>query len=86
MTKPDLLFIAHRIPYPPDKGDKIRSYHMLRYLAKHYRITVACMIDDPAEVRYVEPLKKMVYKVFYEVRTPLEMKIRALSSLSYNFV
>jgi len=84
MTKPDLLFIAHRIPYPPDKGDKIRSYHMLRYLAPHYRITVACIIDDPAEVRYVEPLKKMVHRVFYEVRTSLEMKIRALSSLFTN--
>jgi len=28
-----LLFLAHRIPYPPTKGDKVRSYHLLKYLA-----------------------------------------------------
>ncbi|TKW75579.1 MAG: glycosyl transferase family 1, partial [Staphylococcus hominis] len=25
----DMLFLAHRVPFPPDRGDKIRSYHML---------------------------------------------------------
>lgn len=29
-----LLFLAHRIPYPPNKGDKIRSFHELRALAE----------------------------------------------------
>jgi len=31
--KPEILFLCHRIPYPPDKGDKIRSYRWLRALA-----------------------------------------------------
>jgi len=81
MKKPDLLFITHRIPFPPDKGDKIRSYNMLCYLAQHYRVTVACIIDDPADVRYVELLEKTAHQVFYEVRRPLAMKIRAVGSL-----
>ncbi|MDY0269713.1 TIGR03087 family PEP-CTERM/XrtA system glycosyltransferase [Trichloromonas sp.] len=79
--KPDLLFIAHRIPYPPDKGDKIRSYHMLRHLAERYRVTVACMIDDPADERHVPALNEMVHQVFYQVRPPLAMKVRALEAL-----
>lgn len=79
--KPDLLFIAHRIPYPPDKGDKIRSYHMLRHLAERYRVTVACMIDDPDDVRHVAALEGMVHQVFYQVRPPLAMKARALEAL-----
>lgn len=29
----DLLFLAHRTPFPPDRGDRIRSWHLLRYLA-----------------------------------------------------
>ncbi len=29
----ELLFLAHRVPFPPDRGDKIRSYHLLRHLA-----------------------------------------------------
>lgn len=79
--KSDLLFIAHRIPYPPDKGDKIRSYHMLQHLAERYRVTVACMIDDPDDVRHVEALKQMVHQVFYRVRPRLAMKVRAVGAL-----
>ena len=32
--KPEILFLAHRIPYPPDRGDKIRSWHVLRHLGR----------------------------------------------------
>jgi hypothetical protein len=32
-ARPDLLYLVHRIPYPPDKGDKIRSFHLLEGLA-----------------------------------------------------
>ncbi len=40
-----LLFLAHRIPYPPNKGDKIRSYHLLRFLATRYRVHLGTFID-----------------------------------------
>lgn len=33
-----LLFLAHRMPYPPNKGDKIRSFHLMRHLAKDYSV------------------------------------------------
>ncbi|MBF0212025.1 MAG: TIGR03087 family PEP-CTERM/XrtA system glycosyltransferase [Magnetococcales bacterium] len=42
----DLLFLAHRIPYPPRKGDKIRSYHLLRALAERYRVHLGAFVDD----------------------------------------
>lgn len=29
----DILFLAHRTPFPPDRGDRIRSWNLLRYLA-----------------------------------------------------
>lgn len=29
----ETLFLAHRVPFPPDRGDKIRSHHVLRALA-----------------------------------------------------
>lgn len=31
-----ILFLAHRIPFPPDKGEKIRAYHELKLLASHH--------------------------------------------------
>ena len=51
----DLLFLAHRIPYPPNKGDKIRSWHLLRHLAARYRVHLGCFVDD-AEDHEHEPV------------------------------
>lgn len=42
----ELLYLVHRLPYPPDKGDKIRSWHMLQYLSRHFRVHMGCFIDD----------------------------------------
>ena len=53
---PRVLFLPHRIPYPPEKGDKIRTYHVLRALGEVADVTVACFLDDPADEAAVEPL------------------------------
>lgn len=50
--KPPLLFLSHRIPYPPNKGDKIRSYHLLKYLCQHYQVYLGTFIDDPEDWQY----------------------------------
>jgi hypothetical protein len=34
----NLLYLAHRLPYPPNKGDKVRSYHLLKHLAANHRV------------------------------------------------
>jgi sugar transferase (PEP-CTERM/EpsH1 system associated) len=45
--RPDILYLAHRVPYPPDKGDRIRTYHILRFLAAHANVHLACLADEP---------------------------------------
>ncbi len=55
----DLLYLVHRIPYPPDKGDKISSYNYLRYFSERYRVHLATFIDDPADEKYREAVEKM---------------------------
>ncbi len=55
----DLLFLAHRIPYPPNKGDKLRSYHVLKHLAKRYRVHVGTFVDDPADWQHVDTVKAL---------------------------
>ena len=52
----NLLFLSHRIPYPPDKGDKIRAWNILRYLSRTHRIHLGCFIDDPADRQDLAPL------------------------------
>lgn len=53
----DILFLAHRIPYPPDRGDKIRSWHILRHLAGLGRVHLACFADDEADAAHLPALR-----------------------------
>lgn len=78
----DLLFLCHRIPYPPNKGDKVRSYHLLRFLGKHYRVHVGAFIDDPADAAFGEIVQQLCTGETYWGRLhPKMAKIRALRGL-----
>ena len=77
----DLLFLAHRIPYPPDKGDKIRSYHILKHLARGYRIHLGAFVDDADDWRYREKLEAMCASVRLLPLRPRQAKLRSLSGL-----
>jgi hypothetical protein len=78
----NLLFLSHRIPFPPNKGDKIRSYHLLKTLASHYQIHLGSFIDNPNDWQYVESLKKFIggESCFINLE-PTWGKIRSLSGL-----
>lgn len=54
MTK--LLYLVHRIPYPPNKGDKIRSFNFLKALAEKYEVYLGTFIDDPEDKQYIDAL------------------------------
>jgi len=64
MEKPPLLFLAHRIPYPPNKGDKIRSFNLLKALAKDYRIYLGAFVDDQQDWQYQSELAEYCEEVF----------------------
>ena len=42
----DILFLGHRVPYPPDRGDKIRGFHVLKFLAARERVHLIAFADD----------------------------------------
>lgn len=63
-----LLMLCHRIPYPPDKGDKIRSYHLLRYLADFYDVYLATFIDDPEDWRHRPEVEALCREVLVLAR------------------
>ena len=50
---PNLLLLTQRLPYPPDKGEKIRYWQILNYLAQWYDIHLGCLMDDPADAIHV---------------------------------
>lgn len=77
----NLLFLVHRIPYPPNKGDKIRSYHLLKRLAKHYQVHLGTYIDDPADWQYVDKVNAICAQTHYVGLTQWLAKIKSLSGL-----
>ena len=78
----NLLFLAHRIPYPPNKGDKIRSYHLLRGLARRYRVHLGAFVDDPDDWRHAGILESLCESVRLEPLRPRAARVRgALQAL-----
>jgi len=51
----EILFLSHRPPWPPDRGDKIRSWHLVERLARIAPVHLACLADDEAEAAIPAP-------------------------------
>lgn len=77
----NILYICHRIPYPPDKGDKIRSYHQVVELSRRHRVHVACLIDAREDFAHVEALRKECASVDAAPRGALGSALRAALAL-----
>ncbi|MEC3949909.1 TIGR03087 family PEP-CTERM/XrtA system glycosyltransferase [Sphingobium sp. HWE2-09] len=55
----DILFLCHRIPFPPDRGDKIRSYHLLKRLAEMAPVHVGCFADDDRDQGFADEMAQV---------------------------
>lgn len=80
----DLLLLIHRIPYPPNKGDKIRSYHLLKHLARDYRVHLATFVDDPDDWQHVPTVEKMCASSHFASLNPTLARVRSLGALVKN--
>jgi len=61
--KKKILYLCHRIPYPPNKGDKIRSFNEIKFLSENNTIDLITLADDPGDLKYVKNLKKYCRQV-----------------------
>lgn len=77
----DLLFLSHRIPYPPDKGDKIRAWNILRYLADRYRVHLGAFVDDPADWARTDGLRAVCAECHLLPLNPVWGRLRSLPGL-----
>ncbi len=73
-----LLYLVHRIPYPPNKGDKVRSFNILRELARRHRVFLGCFVDQPEDMACVESLHAWCEEV---CALPLDPRRGRLASL-----
>ncbi len=52
----EILFLAHRLPFPPDRGDKIRSHHVLKALAQIAPVHVGCLAETDGDFAHEHKL------------------------------
>lgn len=70
------------MPYPPNKGDKIRSYNLLKHLAQHYKVHLATFVDDPDDWQHVPTVEAMCASSHFARLNPLQGRIRSLGALA----
>src|SRR5512147_1879285 len=74
-----ILFLVHRIPFPPNKGDKIRSFHLLRHLASRYRVHLGTFVDMPEDLAHVPELEELCASHRVEVLDRRTSRLRSVS-------
>ncbi len=52
-----MLFVSHRIPWPLERGEKIRGWNLLTHLEKSWRVLYGCLIDEAKDWAHVEMLR-----------------------------
>ncbi len=76
-----LLYLVHRLPFPPNKGDKIRSFHLLQHLASRHEVFLGTFIDDPDDEQYLGQVRSLCADVHAVRIRPLLAKLRSATAL-----
>lgn len=77
----NILYLAQRVPYPPNRGDKIAAYHAIRYLARRHAVTVATLADSEQELEYARILESQGFQVEVELRRAFTARVRVVKAL-----
>ena len=77
----NIIFLAHRLPYPPNKGDKVRSYHLLKHLAANHKVFLATFVDDPDDIQHIETIRGYCRDLHVAHLNPKFARLRSLNGL-----
>jgi sugar transferase (PEP-CTERM/EpsH1 system associated) len=76
-----VLYLVHRLPYPPDKGDRIRAFNLLKWLSARAAVHLACLADEPVRDDVVEALAGYCARVAVHRVHGWSRSLRAAGSL-----
>ena len=76
-----LLYLVHRMPYPPNKGDKVRSYNLLKHLLQQHEVYLGTFIDDPDDEQHLPVLQSLCAEVHASRLHPRSAKLASLRGL-----
>ena len=81
MSRVNVLFLTHRLPYAPNRGDRVRAYFLLRELRRHADVTLVSLVHDEDEASHASSLRDLVSST-YVVRVPAwRNRIRSFAAL-----
>ncbi len=52
-----ICMIVSRVPWPLEKGDKLRAYHQLKHLSKHHEVHLICLSDGAVDANAINQLQ-----------------------------
>ena len=76
-----ILFLAHRLPYPPDKGDKVRSFFELEALSAQHEVDLLCFYDCEEDAQHVATVRRYCRSVYAERLSRFKSQLSAVKSL-----
>lgn len=75
-----ILFLAFELPYPLDRGGRVKSFHFLEALARHHEVTLAALSRSPLEGQYLNRFADWLESVhLVPVDLSLARKVRLAS-------
>jgi sugar transferase (PEP-CTERM/EpsH1 system associated) len=76
-----IFYVCRRVPFPPDRGDKIAAFNMISHLAARHELHVFCLGDGRKDLANVPRLRACAKSVTAVPVSGLAIKSRALRAL-----
>ena len=76
-----LFFICQRVPFPPDRGDKITTFNEIRHLSTKHEVHVFCLADGKRDLDNIPGLRRYAQSVTAVPVIGWKSKLRALRAL-----
>lgn len=80
-----ILYVASRVPFPPNKGEKIRTFRCLDHLAASHDVYCAFFTDGPEDNAHIESLRQWCVDVAAIPRPPRPKGLDILDLLSRGY-
>ncbi|WP_395344616.1 glycosyltransferase [Ningiella sp. W23] len=67
----NILVVSHRVPFPPNKGEKLRTFYQIEALVNHgHSVTVAAPIESEQDKEHVLALAKRLSIAVHTFKLP----------------
>ena len=76
-----IFYVCRRVPFPPDRGDKIAAFNAIRHLSARHEVHVFCLGDGVQDLANISGLQAYAKSVTAAPVDEFTIKLRALEAL-----